>query len=99
MTDTIKGICGNSLHPIAPHVQTLHCYNWSPLPLRTEIWRYTHNTLTVCCTDGSAFNTPDSMFAGSHEGVWDSSAMRFVPKPDDYFSDGVPVALYEGVEP
>ena len=40
------------------------------------------------------------MFANvRHEGVWNSELMRFVPANADCFTDGTPVALYEGLEP
>jgi hypothetical protein len=31
-----------------------------------------------------------------HEGVWNSRVLAFVPQPNAYFSDGTPVASYEG---
>jgi len=85
----------------APHKQNASCVNWRPLsPSRVEIWRYNDTTLVVARSDGATWNGPDTMFTGvRHDGLWDSEHMAFrLPDVSPAFSDGVPVAIYEGLE-
>src|SRR5271157_5025321 len=81
---------------------------FTPKPNRVEIWRYNENTLTVARSDGSAWNAADTTFSVRlrangrrirrfHDGFWNSEHMKFVPA--DTFSDGTPVALYDGLAP
>ena len=100
MTDTL-GTCDNAQNT-TPHVRCNQCINWTPVTNRVEIWRYKRRTLTVARSDGSCYNAPDSMLRGARgetklEGVWNSKQMKFMSS--DRFTDGTPVALYEGLEP
>jgi hypothetical protein len=65
-------------------------------PNRVEIWRYNDRTLTVAHSDGSCWNGPDGACKVKHEGIWNCAQMKFLPS--DRFTDGTPVALYEGLE-
>ena len=68
------------------------------MPSRVLIWRFTDTTLTVTCSDGSCYNTSDTILKGQHEGRWSCFDMRFVPQ-EDCFSDGSPVSLGEEYAP
>jgi len=68
-------------------------------PDNVEIWRYNSNTLTVARSDGSAFNYRDWLTPFKHDGVWSCQHLNFIPVPNDTFTDGTPVALYEGLAP
>ena len=103
---TELGTCDNQQANVL-HRKSAECINWKPgkpTP-RVEIWRADERTLTVARTDGACWNGPDNTFTNiKHNGVWDSQLMRFVdvpefPDTDEEFSDGTPVALYEGLEP
>jgi len=77
-----------------------------PVPRGVEISRHNHNTLLV--NRGlESWVGPDTMFTNvRHEGYWNSSHMAFERFPAiarflydiKHFSDGTPVALYEGLE-
>lgn len=98
--DRVLGTCDYT-PAVGLHPDSGFCINWKPAPTpRVEIWRFNDNTLTVARSDGACWNGPDTMFANvRHEGVWNSELMRFVPANADCFTDGTPVALYEGLEP
>ena len=67
-------------------------------PDSVEIWRYSDRILTVAQSGCGAFNTPNfTLCRRQHEGVWSSRYMCFMPS--DTFTDGTPVALYEGLAP
>ena len=74
----------------------------------TDIRYRTKNTVLVRSQDGS-FYLVASEFNRRHEGVWNSRVLAFVPQPepvdksgyrphkrDTHFSDGTPVAAYQG---
>jgi hypothetical protein len=69
---------------------------------RVEIWRYNDRTLTVAHSDGHRWNHPDWLSNKLCDGFWDSSCVSFRPRLpviSDHFTDGTPVALYEGLQP
>ena len=100
----VLGTCAISKYLSHPLDSCMSRGTWKPTP-RVEIWRADERTLTVARTDGACWNGPDNTFTNiKHNGVWDSQLMRFVdvpefPDTDEEFSDGTPVALYEGLEP
>ena len=102
MTDT-KGVLGTCNSCRIPHPQLSTCEDWkliaSSKPNRVEIWRYNNNTFTIVRSDGSAFNCPDWLIPFKHDGVWSCQHLDFIPVPNDTFTDGTPIALYEGLAP
>lgn len=94
--DGIDSICLNCGVSVRDNKTGPYCQ--ANKPLRVEIWRYTDNTLTFARSDGACWNSPDTTFGKHHEGVWDSMYGGFFV-PDNRFSDGTPVSLYEGLEP
>ena len=65
--------------------------------MTTEIRPYRAHHLVVECADlNMCFICSNTEFNKQHEGIWNSRTMSFIPQPIT-FSDGTPVALYEGM--
>ena len=66
--------------------------------MTTTIAWISDRTLAVSWPDSNTFFLcAMSDYNHKHEGIWNSRTMSFIPQPTT-FSDGTPVALYEGMD-